>query len=232
LAGVLACRPPRWSCPLDELNDIAYDVIEARYMLGGLTLRQHDSLRRMIAADVTIAMAALHVLGIVVLDREAGTAGLTDLGRYAVRRVCGMSQPGDPVFQMRVTLAGVDDPPVWRQVVIPAGYALDRVHDAIQVTMGWQDSHLHVFRIAGREYGPAYLDDELEMLNEKQFRIGDLVKTATWPLTSTTSAMAGNTSLWSRLAPWRTRPRCTRRASPARACARRRTAAVLAGSPS
>jgi hypothetical protein len=82
--------------PLDELNDIAYDVIEARYMLGGLTKLQHDSLRRMIAVDVTIAMAALHVLGVVVLDREAGSVMLTDLGRYAVRRVRGMAQPGDP----------------------------------------------------------------------------------------------------------------------------------------
>jgi Plasmid pRiA4b ORF-3-like protein len=163
-------------CPLDELNDVAYDVIEARYMLGGLTALQYDSLRRMIAADVTIAMAALHVLGIVVLDREADTAGLTDLGRYAVRRVRGMAQPGDPVLQMRVTLVSVDDPPVWRQMVIPAGYTLDRVHDAIQVTMGWQDSHLHVFRVAGREYGPASLDDELETLDEKQFRIGDLME--------------------------------------------------------
>ena len=163
-------------CPLDELNDIAYDVIEARYMLSGLTPVQHDSLRRMIVADVTIAMAALHVLGVVVLDREAGTAGLTDLGRYAIRRVRGMAQPGDPVLQMRITLADVDDPPVWRQVVIPAGYTLDRVHDAIQVTMGWQNSHLHMFRVAGREYGPAYLDDELETLSEKQFRIGDLMK--------------------------------------------------------
>jgi len=35
------------------------------------------------------------------------------------------------------------------------------------VIMGWQDSHLHVLRIAGREYGPAYLDDELEMLTER-----------------------------------------------------------------
>ena len=60
--------------------------------------------------------------------------------------------------------------------MIPAGYTLDRVHDAIQVTMGWQDSHLHMFRIVGLEYGPAYLDDELEVLDEKQFRIGDLVK--------------------------------------------------------
>jgi hypothetical protein len=174
IAALLRISGP---CPLDELNEIAYDVIEARYMLGGLAAVQHDSLRRIIAADVTIAMAALHVLGVVVLDREAGTAGLTDLGRYAVRRVRGMAQPGDPVLQLRVTLAGVDDPPVWRQVVIPAGYTLDRVHDALQVTMGWQDSHLHLFRIAGREYGPTYVDDELETLDEKQFRIGDLVKT-------------------------------------------------------
>ena len=31
--------------------------------------------------DVTIAMAALDVLGVVVLYREAGTAGLTDLAQ-------------------------------------------------------------------------------------------------------------------------------------------------------
>jgi hypothetical protein len=66
---------------LDELSGIAYDVIEARYMPGGLTALQHDSLRRLIGADVTTAMAALHVLGVVILDREAGTAVLTDLGR-------------------------------------------------------------------------------------------------------------------------------------------------------
>ena len=114
-------------CPLDDLNDIAYDVIEARYMLTGLTAIQHDSLRRTIAADVTIAMAALHVLGVVILDREAGSAELTDLGRYAVRRVRGMATPGDPVLQMRVTIADVDRPPVWRRMVIPAGYTLDRV---------------------------------------------------------------------------------------------------------
>src|SRR5450755_4155802 len=144
-------------CPLDGLSDIANHAIEARYMLTGLTALQHDSLQRMIAVDVTIAMAALHVLGVVVLDREADSAGLTDLGQYAIRRVCGMAQPGDPVLQVRITLAGVDGPPVWRQVTIPAGYTLDRVHGVIQAAMGWQDSHLHMFRIAGREYGPADL---------------------------------------------------------------------------
>jgi Plasmid pRiA4b ORF-3-like protein len=164
-------------CPLDELSDTARNVIEARYMLTDLTALQRDSLRRTIAVDVEIAMAALHVLGVVILDREADSAGLTDLGQYAIRYVRGMAQPGDPVLQMRVTLAGVSGPPVWRQVVIPAGYTLDRVHGVIQAAMGWQNSHLHMFRIADREYGPTYLDDELEMLDEKQFRIGDLLKT-------------------------------------------------------
>jgi Plasmid pRiA4b ORF-3-like protein len=164
-------------CPLDELSDSAYNVIEARYLLTGLSALQYDSLRRTIAVDVTIAMAALHVLGIVVLDREAGSAGLTDLGRYALRRVRGMAQPGDPVLQLRITLADVADPPVWRQVVIPAGYTLDRVHAVIQAAMGWQNYHLHMFRIAGRAYGPADPDDELETLDEKQFQLGDLLKT-------------------------------------------------------
>lgn len=163
-------------CPLGELGDIAYATIGARYVLARLTELQHDSLRRTIATDVTIAMAALHVLGIVVLDLEADTAELTDLGRYAIRRVRGMAQPGDRVLQVRVTLADVDDPPVWRRVLIPAGYTLGRVHAVIQAAMGWEESHLHVFRIAGHEYGPAYLYEELETLDESQYRIGDLLK--------------------------------------------------------
>jgi pRiA4b ORF-3-like protein len=71
----------------------------------------------------------------------------------------------------------VADPPVWRQVVVPAGYTLDRVHAVIQAAMGWQNYHLHVFRIGGRAYGPADPDDELETLDEKQFQLGDLLKT-------------------------------------------------------
>ena len=141
-----------------------------------MTVKKNAALAERPLDLVLALLEAYPRLGVVVLDREARSVTLTDLGRYAVRRVRGMAQPGDPVLQLRVTLAGVDGPPVWRQVVIPASYTLDRVHGVIQAAMGWQNSHLHMFRIAGREYGPAYLDDELETLDEKQFRIGDLVK--------------------------------------------------------
>ncbi len=174
----------RGRVPLESLNDTAYEVIEDRYVLGDLTEQQHDSLRRMVAVDVAIAMSALHALGVVVLNRGGGqdaaedSAGLTDLGRYAIRRLRGMAQAGDPLLQVRITLTDVDDPPVWRRVLIPAAYPLDRVHAVIQAAMGWQDCHLHAFRSGDANYAPAALDDEMGYLDETNFQLGDLAATA------------------------------------------------------
>jgi hypothetical protein len=171
-------------CPLTTLSDTAYGEIAARYVLNGLTDRQHDSLRRTIAADVTIAMSALHILGVVVLDRGADhdpaedSAELTALGRYAIRRVRGMAQAGDPVLQVRMTLMDVDDPPVWRRVLIPAAYPLDRVHAVIQAAMGWQNCHMHAFRLGDVSYGLPDPDDVLGFLDERKSRLGDLAATA------------------------------------------------------
>jgi hypothetical protein len=160
------------ACRLATLTGIASGLVEARYVLSGLTQQQHDSLRRMIAADVTIAMSALHVLGIVVLDRDQdeGSAELTELGRYAIRRLRGMAQAGDPLLKVKITLMDVNDPPVWRRVIVPAAYSLDRVHAVIQAAMGWQNSHLHAFRVAGATYGPPDPDDELGYLDERHPR--------------------------------------------------------------
>jgi len=113
-----------------------------------------EFLRGTIDVDVAIAFAALGVLGIVVVDQDNDTAGLTDLGRFAIRRLRGMAEPGDPVLQVRITLKYVDDPPVWRQVLIPAAYPLSRVHRVIQAAMGWEDCHLHAFQIGKTTYGP------------------------------------------------------------------------------
>jgi hypothetical protein len=171
-------------CPLATLSDTAYDMIAARYVLGRLTEQQHDFLRRTVAVDIRIAMSALHVLGVVVLDggadhdRADESAELTDLGRYAIRRLRGMAQPGDALLQVRITLADVADPPVWRRVLIPSAYPLDRVHTVIQATMGWQNSHLHAFRLGDETYAAADPDDEMGYLDETKFRFGDLVAKA------------------------------------------------------
>lgn len=182
LTALLTSHGP---APLAALSDTAYDVIADRYVLSDLTEQQHDSLRRMVAVDVAIAMSALHVLGVVTLDRDAdrepasGTAELTDLGRYSIRRLRGMAQPGDALLQMRITLKDVDRPPVWRQVLIPAAYSLDRVHAVIQAAMGWEDYHLHAFRVGGVGYAPPDPYDELGYRDETKVRLADLAAAAT-----------------------------------------------------
>jgi hypothetical protein len=89
-----------------------------------------------------------------------------------------MAGPGDPVLQVRITLMYVDDPPVWRQVLIPAAYPLSRVHRVIQAVMGWEDCHIHAFQIGKTTYGPD-ADGELGYADETKARLGDVARVRT-----------------------------------------------------
>ncbi len=44
-------------------------------------------------------------------------------------------------------------PRIWRTFVVPGGIKLSRLHDVIQVVMGWTNSHLHSFHFGDGEYG-------------------------------------------------------------------------------
>ena len=69
------------------------------------------------------------------------------------------SNAGKTPLSVKVTLRGTK-PPVWRRLLIPGEMTLGDLHQAIQAAMGWHDSHLHAFDIAGREYGdPDSVDD-------------------------------------------------------------------------
>ena len=69
------------------------------------------------------------------------------------------SNAGKTPLSLKVTLRGTK-PPVWRRLLIPGEMTLGDLHQAIQAAMGWHDSHLHAFDIAGREYGdPDSVDD-------------------------------------------------------------------------
>jgi len=50
------------------------------------------------------------------------------------------------VYQFRIALLGIE-PEIWRRIQVPGGYTFWDLHVAIQNSMGWQDRHLHVFRI-------------------------------------------------------------------------------------
>ncbi len=74
------------------------------------------------------------------------------------------------IYQLKVTLGDVR-PPVWRRVLVPGGYTLDRLHRVIQHAMGWQDYHLHSFEVAGVQYGEPDPDGELSLRDELDARL-------------------------------------------------------------
>jgi hypothetical protein len=90
-----------------------------------------------------------------------------------MRRSLGAPAPGDPIFQVRITLDGVEHPPVWRRLVVPAGIRLDRLHQVIQAVMGWENYHMHVFSDGRAQYGRP--DPELEFRDERKATLRDLL---------------------------------------------------------
>jgi hypothetical protein len=46
------------------------------------------------------------------------------------------------------------DPLIWRRVQVPGRYTLAQLHDLIQSSMGWSDSHVHQFLVGKISYEP------------------------------------------------------------------------------
>jgi hypothetical protein len=75
------------------------------------------------------------------------------------------------VCQLKVTLDGIE-PPIWRRLVVPASYTLERLHDVLQKALGWTNSHLHVFQYGDERVGIPY---ELGDLDDTYTRSGRIV---------------------------------------------------------
>jgi hypothetical protein len=69
----------------------------------------------------------------------------------------GESMP-EKSIQLKITLKGMR-PPIWRRFVVPASIRLDKLHDVVQMVMGWDSSHLYAFDIFGEQYSDGDLDD-------------------------------------------------------------------------
>ncbi|MGW4465421.1 plasmid pRiA4b ORF-3 family protein [Micromonospora sp. NBC_01796] len=85
-----------------------------------------------------------------------------------------LSSPQRQIFQLKVSLSDVT-PVVWRRVLVPGGYTLDRLHRVLQHVMGWQDCHLHSFEIDGLQYGEPDPEGELTLRDELDTRLDAVV---------------------------------------------------------
>lgn len=77
-------------------------------------------------------------------------------------------------YLLKITLLDIE-PEIWRRFVVPARITLDRLHDVIQVVMGWKDYHLHDFGIGKKRY-TEYPESKQDGFECGKYRLGDLIK--------------------------------------------------------
>lgn len=56
------------------------------------------------------------------------------------------------VYQLKISLRDIT-PMIWRRLLVTSDTTIAQLHDMLQIAMGWEDVHLHQFRIHGRAYG-------------------------------------------------------------------------------
>lgn len=156
----------------EEVATAVWQVASAPYVLDELTAEQLHGQRLSCDRDVRRVVDALASLKAV----QGGEGGweLTTVGRKAVARQRGEPLPGDPVLQLRIELAEVEEPAVWRRVLVPAAARLDQLHALIQAAMGWQNCHMHEFTVDGVQYGRPH--SELGFRDERAVVVGAVAK--------------------------------------------------------
>lgn len=67
----------------------------------------------------------------------------------------------EEVFQVKISLLE-SKPLIWRRVLVPSNFSLKKFHQVIQIVMGWQNSHLHLFLVDDVTYSEYELEFEDE----------------------------------------------------------------------
>ena len=78
------------------------------------------------------------------------------------------------IYQLKVSLKW-SRPPIWRRLQITSTDNLEDLHDALQIVMGWTNSHLHEFSSGRERYGMPDEDFPSEVHDEIDYRIDQVL---------------------------------------------------------
>ena len=80
------------------------------------------------------------------------------------------------IAELEITLLE-SDPAIWRRFAVRSDISLAKLHDVIQIVMGWTDSHMHQFTDADQNrYGRPVPDLDMEVRNESRVKLRDVAK--------------------------------------------------------
>lgn len=89
-----------------------------------------------------------------------------------------MSDTSSKILTIKITLRE-SQPKIWRRFQIADDMTLGKLHDVIQIVMGWQDCHLHEFEQGKKTYRKPYPDEDdygTPSINEDQVSVGELLR--------------------------------------------------------
>ncbi len=80
-------------------------------------------------------------------------------------------------YQLKVTLDGLE-PPIWRRLLVPSDINLEKLHEVLQVAMGWTNSHLHQFVVGDTYYviPDDVFEGSSESKDERRYTLAQLAK--------------------------------------------------------
>ncbi len=78
------------------------------------------------------------------------------------------------IYQIKVTLERIR-PPIWRRLLVPSTVLLSRLHEILQIAMGWFDCHLHMFEARGQTYGVPDPESPLNIRNETTVKLDQVL---------------------------------------------------------
>jgi hypothetical protein len=88
------------------------------------------------------------------------------------QRSAGVAAGGPRIFQLRVSLDGIE-PPIYRRLQVN-DHSLAALHKVLQSAMGWEDCHLHSFQWRTRTGSGAFRDPQAEHRREVRTTLSQL----------------------------------------------------------
>jgi uncharacterized cupin superfamily protein len=77
-------------------------------------------------------------------------------------------------FVLKISLRDIE-PSVWRRIVVPSTIALKKLHEALQIVMGWGNYHLYQFETRDGTFGIPDPDFPYELIDQSRVRLDRLI---------------------------------------------------------
>lgn len=81
-----------------------------------------------------------------------------------------MAMSAESIYQIKITLRDIK-PPIWRRIELKGNTSLNKLHEIIQESFGWWNSHLHQFDVDGEFYGVSYPEADFHVKSSKRFKL-------------------------------------------------------------